>query len=333
MVTITSATGSSDSPARSCVSIHDPDEAAAFLETAYGVRLRLSTLEPRADGGALLEFRRTDVGAFAIEEIRIAGEVKAAPDALEKIRVLWVDGGTVEADCEGHSVSAGPGDLAMTAQHDLPYEAHAQELAITAVLLDPAMVSSVATGMPATQAPLPVRFSDFHPVDAGACRLWKDTVTFVRDTVLDTSAAATPLVLGQAGRLLAAATLAAFPNTAAGDQMAGERTDHQPVLLRRAIEYIEANAGNDIALADIADAVHVSSRAVQYMFRRHLDTTPLQYVRRLRLAHAHTDLVSGNPLDDTVSAIANRWGFAHTGRFAVQYRQTYGLSPHETLRS
>jgi AraC-like DNA-binding protein len=332
VVTITSAAGSTSSPERSCVEIHDPDEAAAFLESAYGVRLRLSNLEQRPDGGALLEFARIDAGALAVERIRIAGEVKAAPDALEKVRVLWVQGGRIESDCEGQSAAAGPGDLTMTAQHDMPCEAYSQELTMTAVSLDPATVSSVATGLPPAHAPLPVRFCDFRPVDAAAARMWKDAVTFVRDTVLDDASAPTPLVVGQAGRLLAAVTLSAFANTAEADRGAFERTDHQPVLLRRAVEFIETNAGNDIALADIADAVHVSSRAVQYMFRRHLDTTPLQYVRRLRLAHAHADLLAANPLDDTVSAIATRWGFAHTGRFAVQYRQTYGHSPHETLR-
>lgn len=332
MVTITSAAGSSDLPARSSVAIHDPDEAATFLESAYGVRLRLSNLEPRDDGGALLEFVRHDAGVFAVEQIRIAGEVKASPDALGKIRVLWVDSGTVDSDCEGRSASAGPGDLTMTAQHDRPYEIHSQDLTMTAVLLDPAMVSSVATGMPSAHASLPVRFCAFRPMDATAGRTWREAVTFVRNTLLDESAAATPLVVGQAGRLLAAATLSVFPNTAGNDRAPHDRADHQPVLLRRAVDFIQANASNDIALADIADAVHVSSRAVQYMFRRHLDTTPLQYVRRLRLARAHTDLVAGNPLDDTVSAIATRWGFAHTGRFAVQYRQNYGQSPHETLR-
>ncbi|WP_156763149.1 AraC family transcriptional regulator, partial [Mycobacterium sp. E787] len=33
-----------------------------------------------------------------------------------------------------------------------------------------------------------------------------------------------------------------------------------------------------------------------------------------------------------VTQIAARWGFAHTGRFAVLYRQTYGQSPHATLK-
>jgi transcriptional regulator GlxA family with amidase domain len=99
------------------------------------------------------------------------------------------------------------------------------------------------------------------------------------------------------------------------------------------MDYIDANAANDIALADIAEAVHVTPRAVQYMFRRHLETTPLQYLRRLRLHHAHQELLAADHLHATVTEIAAKWGFAHTGRFAVLYRQTYGQSPHTTLRS
>ena len=94
----------------------------------------------------------------------------------------------------------------------------------------------------------------------------------------------------------------------------------------------DAHAANDISLADIAEAVHVTPRAVQYMFRRHLETTPLQYLRRVRLHHAHQELRGTDRMQETVTAIAARWGFVHTGRFAVLYRQTYGQSPHTTLR-
>jgi transcriptional regulator GlxA family with amidase domain len=145
-------------------------------------------------------------------------------------------------------------------------------------------------------------------------------------------AIATPLVLGHACRLLAAVTLSVFPNTASCSPTPADRNDHQPVLLRRAMEYIDANVANDIGLGDIAEAVHVTPRAVQYMFRRHLETTPLQYLRRLRLHHAHQDLQRTDRNHATVTEIAARWGFAHTGRFAVLYRQTYGQSPHTTLR-
>jgi hypothetical protein len=34
----------------------------------------------------------------------------------------------------------------------------------------------------------------------------------------------------------------------------------------------------------------------------------------------------------TVSAVANRWGFTHLGRFAGIYRAMYGAPPSQTLR-
>jgi AraC-like DNA-binding protein len=59
----------------------------------------------------------------------------------------------------------------------------------------------------------------------------------------------------------------------------------------------------------------------------------MEYVRRVRLHHAHCDLVAADRGETTVTAIAAKWGFAHTGHFATRYRETYGQSPHETLQS
>ncbi|MEU1390940.1 MULTISPECIES: helix-turn-helix domain-containing protein [unclassified Nonomuraea] len=60
---------------------------------------------------------------------------------------------------------------------------------------------------------------------------------------------------------------------------------------------------------------HVTVRAIQLAFRRHLDTTPLGYLRRIRLYHAHADPRAADPgRGDSVAAIAARWGFAHPGR-------------------
>lgn len=112
-----------------------------------------------------------------------------------------------------------------------------------------------------------------------------------------------------------------------------DRTDTMPPLLRRAVAFIDGNAHNAIGLADIAAAIHVTPRAVQYMFNRHLDTTPLTYLRRVRLHHAHRDLAAADPMTETVTAIAARWGWAHPGRFSVVYKSIYGQSPSSTLRS
>lgn len=104
-------------------------------------------------------------------------------------------------------------------------------------------------------------------------------------------------------------------------------------VLRRAITFIDENADREITLSDIAAAVNVTPRSVQYAFRRHLGTTPLEYLRRVRLDRAHRELQTADPSRDTVMGIAGRWGFSHAGRFSSVYKRTFGTAPSETLRT
>jgi transcriptional regulator GlxA family with amidase domain len=106
----------------------------------------------------------------------------------------------------------------------------------------------------------------------------------------------------------------------------------QPRTLRRAIAFIHENAHQDIGLSDIAAAIDVTPRSVQYLFRRHLGTTPLEYLRRVRLDRAHRDLQAADPAVDTVMAIAGRWRFGHAGRFSIAYKKAFGHPPSRTLR-
>ncbi len=101
--------------------------------------------------------------------------------------------------------------------------------------------------------------------------------------------------------------------------------------MRRAVAFVEANADQDIGLVQIAAAAYVTPRALQYAFRRHLDTTPLAFLRRVRLDAAHRELLAADPRGTTVTEIAMRWGFAHPGRFAAHYRNTYRTAPGTTL--
>jgi AraC-like DNA-binding protein len=247
--------------------------------------------------------------------------------------VLWATSGHIAGVCEGVGGQAAAGEITMVSQPDLPYEAHAQDVTLISVLLDPELVRRAAMGPSCEHNEAPLRFLAFQPVNATAARLWQDTVSYAMSGVLSDDTVVTPPVISHVSQLLAAITLATFPNTASNvpTSVPGDDADH-PVLLRYAVEYMKRNVTNDIALNDIAQAVHISPRAVQYMFRRHLDTTPLQFLRRLRLNGAHQELRAADRTHATVTQIAAKWGFAHTGRFAVMYREVYGRSPHSTLR-
>ena len=108
--------------------------------------------------------------------------------------------------------------------------------------------------------------------------------------------------------------------------------DGHPATLRRAIAFIEGAPDEDITLADVARAANVTTRTVQHAFRRHLDTTPMAYLRRVRLDQAHRQLRTALPGSGaTVARVALDWGFASPSRFARYYRDAYGRAPSATL--
>lgn len=109
------------------------------------------------------------------------------------------------------------------------------------------------------------------------------------------------------------------------------RADLAPRLVRQAEEFMLAQIDRPLALEDVAEAVGVSARALQYAFRRFRDTSPMAFLRAARLDRAHQDLQAARP-GDTVTEIATRWGFTHFGRFAETYRARFGCTPRQTLQ-
>lgn len=134
-------------------------------------------------------------------------------------------------------------------------------------------------------------------------------------------------------RLLNSAALVCFSNsTLAVEPPPSSRAVPEPV--RRAVAYIHHHADTPLVLADLSAEAGLSPRALQAAFRRHLDTTPLGYLRRIRLECAHRQLLQAEPGDgQTVAAVAAHWGFTQLGRFAQEHRARYGTNPAQTLRA
>jgi AraC-like DNA-binding protein len=53
-------------------------------------------------------------------------------------------------------------------------------------------------------------------------------------------------------------------------------------------------------------------------------------VRGVRLDRVRDELAADDPLA-SVTDVALRWGFSHTGRFAADYRRRFGMSPSADL--
>lgn len=107
-----------------------------------------------------------------------------------------------------------------------------------------------------------------------------------------------------------------------------------PATVFRAMDFCRDNMRKPILVADIATAAGVSVRRLQAAFRIHVGTTPIEYVKRLRLAGVHADLqrIADGTSYETVSEVALRWGFTHLGRFSGTYRAEFGVLPSQTAR-
>jgi AraC-like DNA-binding protein len=113
----------------------------------------------------------------------------------------------------------------------------------------------------------------------------------------------------------------------------GTRADRAvaPFFVRRAEQFIEEHARDQIALADLTGVAGVGTRALQMGFRRFRNTTPMAYLRAVRLELARIDLANAGRRVASVAAVANAHGFGHLGRFARAYQARFGELPSETL--
>src|SRR5690606_11734578 len=90
-----------------------------------------------------------------------------------------------------------------------------------------------------------------------------------------------------------------------------------PRAVRLAVAAVEERPMELLTVADIARVANLGVRALEEGFRRHLGTSPMGYLRQVRMARAHDELRDAEAGTTTATAVAHRWGFAHYGRFAA----------------
>jgi AraC-like DNA-binding protein len=103
-----------------------------------------------------------------------------------------------------------------------------------------------------------------------------------------------------------------------------------PARLRRALDFIDANAHRPIELADIAEAASISTSALLRQFQAHLGQSPGAFLRQVRLDRAREALQRGSA--GTVREVALRWGFQNASKFSKAYQQRFGERPADSFR-
>lgn len=315
---------------RSSISSAVEEEITEFMrQTFVGARSRFA--HGRDDARFAVETGEAPV--IAGDRIRSTLDYSQTTDPFDYMLFFVVNGGRVQmgspATGEAHLERGG----AVLCPVGVPVDFDMHDIDLSVLRLPIRRLEQTAEeidGVAGSQ----LRFDALTPVSPAMHRYWRAVVATTTGALLEKdSPLSHPLLAEEMTRHAAIAALHTFPNTTMTGVYAPGPGRMTPATFRRATEHIEGHAHEPLTLPEVAAAAGVGVRALQYAFRQHLDTTPMGYLRRVRLERAHRELQAADPArGDTVAAVAARWGFATPSGFTAAYRARFGLPPGATLR-
>ncbi|MFF4251238.1 AraC family transcriptional regulator [Streptomyces sp. NPDC001663] len=305
----------------------DVEELHALVSARFAPH-RLTVLDDRPVDG---RFRCVHEGAVALYELGYGAEVDVTPGELPEfynVHVPLAGDGAVTAD--GVTLSSALSIVNPGQRLSMRWSGET----LNRVLIIPRPTLDRALSVRLGELPsAPLFFAPVLDRRAGPVRAWLRVVRAFAEFADSELAVRSPLGMGHFEQLVVNGLLDAQPHRLS-DAVAGRGPAVLPGAVRRAVEFCAEHAHEPISVADMALAARVSVRSLREGFRTHLATTPLAYLRRVRLDLARRDLLAiaeGHALG-TVTDVALRWGFVHLGRFTGHYRQSYGETPSQTLR-
>ena len=303
--------------------VGEGEEARRWLDAVYGTRLRM------AGPIGVVRHHREDHGIIAFDHIRIDAAYTLDSDALPALVVVDMIGGFIEYTRDGVVDCVVDGDTALASGWDMPFTAKADHLDMRATTVTGAALMAAVAEVAPDYPWEHITFISYVPHSAAAGARWRATVDQLSSML---PSDATPAQSDAAARLLGHTLLQTFPNNVvlrAGSKEERDLVDDSPSTVRRAARIIEQHAMEELTPADLARECGVTPRTLQYAFRKHLDCTPQDYLRRIRLDQARRSIRNGSAA--SVGDAAASHGFFNPGRFASDYRQVFDENPGETL--
>ncbi|WP_378144414.1 AraC family transcriptional regulator [Cnuibacter sp. UC19_7] len=311
------------------MSARTPDEACELAGRVFHAH----RLEPRVSGGFAFSMTSDTVGPITVGELRYgSGVAIRTAEYRTAYQVNQAVEGTLRTS-SGSERSEISERRAAVYRPDRPtviagWERPATMLAVKIQRTPLEQFVDSFMGEPRGGDPLPFVMSLDTTTVAG--RAWRDSLRRLRSAAragIAESAVLRSVLVDDCFTALTRAALRGPGETGGSAQApAAGRSAYS-----RALELIHAAAAEPLTLPLLAAYAGVSGRALQLAFQQHLHTTPMRYLRQVRLDRARRELRRGDE-GDGVGEVARRAGFGHTGRFAAEYAVRFGESPSETLR-
>lgn len=93
--------------------------------------------------------------------------------------------------------------------------------------------------------------------------------------------------------------------------------------ISRAVEYIHQHLDQSLSVDNLAELVNMSSSGFHRKFKDVLHSSPIQYIKSIRLSKAHSLILDG----ESVSEAGYKVGYNSPAQFSREYKRHFGHSP------
>ena len=280
----------------------DKDDAERQISAVFSPHT-LEVVGPGCDLDVAMRARHTD--SITVADIRHGTEVIVRPGRLHSYYEINVPlRGYTLSRCGREEIESAPDRAAVltpTEESSMLWSGDCVQLAVkvSRAVVDRTVES--ALGYPPEEA---VHFSVGFDISNRPGRNWVRAVLLLRDAI---DSDAPDLILRPLEELVVGQLLTAQPSNFSG-RLTGDPRPVRPRRLSRVLDLIDADPAAPHTVADMASIAGTSVRSLQASFSEHLGLTPMEYLRRVRLARAHQDLLAATPGDgQSVADIAYRW--------------------------
>jgi AraC family transcriptional regulator len=283
-------------------------KVSSAIEVLHGLKPLVSNAESKPND-------------LAVERYKIEGQVTTPRVGFENqhlVAITWTGevheiGGALRSISIANAISIFPVGLAVEEQLMSCVE-------FTNLLLKPGFLSRIAC-----ETDLPNRF-ELVP-QWGIRDEQIEAISCAAEGAIRSDLGGGTLFMESLATALAACVLARYSSRKLPlRQYRGGMSSYQ---LRRSIEFIEANLGNDLGLAELAANVRMSPYYFCRLFKQSTSLSPHQFVLRERIERAQ-QLLREHRLP--IATIARELGFSDQSHFARVFHGLVGTTPRQYAR-
>ena len=308
------------------------DEASELSSSVYcPIQLRVRERQARVDA----QLNAASLGVVTVGYARYEAAVHLTTDELvSSYHVNIPLTGRTRSTCGGQEVISSPTRAAVFSPGKHVAVDWERDCAQLAVKLERRALEQHLERLLGRPVRHPIRFDLGMDLTTGLAASWLAAVRWlVSEFERSDGIVAQPVVAAHLENVLLTGLLLAQRHDHS-DSLAAPQAAVRPGTVKRAVDIIEARADEPLTVAELASAVGRSVRSLEAGFQRYVGMSPMSYLRQVRLARVHHDLLAADlAAGVTVTEVATRWGFTHLGRFAAAYQERYGEPPSQTLRS